>query len=95
MLHMVARLVFGPLKLPQTHDDHTTDAAPVATKRSHDLTPREVAILTPLAVLVIVLGVFPSPILDSILDDVGLVRDTPIIESTDETATAIASLDIR
>jgi NADH-quinone oxidoreductase subunit M len=64
MLHMVARLVFGPLKLPVVHSD--PDAAEPSSPKPLDLTGREVAILTPLAVAVIVLGVVPTPILDSI-----------------------------
>ena len=79
MLHMVAELVFGPTILPETHDhghasDHAFDdtAADHAhddghhTPEAKDLTTREILILTPLAILVIYLGVMPTPLLSSI-----------------------------
>ncbi len=90
MLHMVARLVFGPLKLPAVHgmhDDHGQadagqgiDPDPShAQAKPKDLTGREIAILTPLAVLVIVLGVLPTPLLESIRPSVQLAR-TPMVD---------------
>ena len=78
MLHMVARLVFGPLKLPNVHhegdqvdESQADESQAVDPDAGHhakplDLTGREIAILTPLAVLVVVLGVLPTPVLDSI-----------------------------
>lgn len=82
MLHMVARLVFGPLKLPAIHNE--TNGAVESSQDEHhaapvvkDLTHREIAILTPLAILVIVLGVMPTPLLDSIRPGVEQAR-TPM-----------------
>ena len=90
MLYMVARLVFGPLKLPEVHDAaHTssafgsqTDAGQSVSPDAHhdghgkaqDLTGREIAILTPLALAVIVLGVLPTPLLKSIQPSVERAR---------------------
>jgi len=66
MLHMTAKVIFGPLHYPPMHE-HAEDHATIHPKyvTGGDLTGREMAILTPLAVLVIVLGVFPGPILRS------------------------------
>ncbi|MEM1012083.1 MAG: NADH-quinone oxidoreductase subunit M [Planctomycetota bacterium] len=95
MLHMVAKLVFGPLKLPTT--GHSAEETP---GKSLDLNPREVAILTPLAVLVIVLGVFPSPLLQSVTPDVQAARSpqaaTMVVETpvTVEQNEALAPLNL-
>ncbi|HLL88582.1 MAG TPA: NADH-quinone oxidoreductase subunit M [Tepidisphaeraceae bacterium] len=106
MLHMTARVIFGPLKYPgyagdghgdghghgggahgghQTPGDvHTThavtahgqaDQGQAASADHHhaaatDITGREVAILLPLAVLVLVLGWLPSPVMKSMLGPV-------------------------
>jgi NADH-quinone oxidoreductase subunit M len=102
MLHMTARVIWGPLKYP---DPHAHDALPhgaaayaahghaahgqedqgqaaTATRKYHDpgtgdLTGRETAILVPLAVAVIVLGVMPTPVLRSMLCPVQALR-TPV-----------------
>ena len=91
MLHMVARIVFGPLKLPAVHGEahqgehgnppvgsqadagqgvdphaHGDDHGHAHGHAAKDLTGREVAILTPLAIAVILLGVLPTPLLESI-----------------------------
>jgi len=55
LLYMVGRIVFGPLREPEGHEHH--GPLPV------DLNAREIAILTPLAVGCLVLGVLPSPVL--------------------------------
>ncbi|MFT3786877.1 MAG: proton-conducting transporter membrane subunit [Tepidisphaeraceae bacterium] len=52
MLHMVARLIFGPQRVP--------------VETAGDLCGRELAILIPLAIMVFVLGVRPGPLLNSI-----------------------------
>ena len=53
MLGMVNGLLFGPAKVPANKGSVPTG----------DLTGREVAILAPLAVLVVVLGVYPMFVL--------------------------------
>jgi len=88
MLHMVAKLVFGPLKLPETDHGHSGDAEPAQPRRSLDLNPREVAVLTPLAVLVIVLGVVPTPLLESIRPDVESARTPVGLQAAPEMLTA-------
>jgi NADH-quinone oxidoreductase subunit M len=53
MLHMVAKLLFGPEKTPNDNRE--------------DLNLREVGLLAPLALMVIVMGVRPAPLLDSVM----------------------------
>jgi len=70
MLHMAARVVWGPLKTPgddhghghtsAAHEAESGDTLPV------DLNRREVAILIPLAVMVVLLGVLPNMVLKSV-----------------------------
>ena len=112
MLHMVAKLVFGQLKLPEAHaatahaagafgsqadagqgatpDAHGHDRAPAAS----DLTGREIAILAPLAIAVIVLGVVPTPLLESILPAVESVR-RPLVVTSADTGYGDAGLNYR
>jgi NADH-quinone oxidoreductase subunit M len=59
MLYATGKVLFGPLKEPEGTPDHST-----GLKR--DLTPREIAILAPIAVLVVVLGVYPRLITDTL-----------------------------
>ena len=60
MLHLVQSVMFGPLKTP-IHAEQGDDAATPG-----DLNWREIAILAPLAVVVIVLGVAPNIVLKTI-----------------------------
>ena len=53
MLYMVGKVLFGPLKEPANTPD-------LSAGLKRDLVPREIAILAPLAVLVILLGVRPT-----------------------------------
>ena len=59
MLYMAGKVLFGPVKEPTNTPDLSSGLKP-------DLTPREIAILTPLAVLVILLGVYPRLITDTL-----------------------------
>jgi NADH-quinone oxidoreductase subunit M len=91
MLHMTARVIWGPLKYPDPHA-HDAGHAPhgqsdqgqaaTTTRNYHDsgtgdITGRETAILVPLAIAVIVLGVMPTPVLQSMLRPVQALR-TPV-----------------
>jgi NADH-quinone oxidoreductase subunit M len=62
MMTMLRRLLFGPVKEPEHQGQ------PIS-----DLKPREWAMLAPLAVLCILLGVMPQPVLESIRPDVETV----------------------
>jgi NADH-quinone oxidoreductase subunit M len=82
LLYMVGKIVFGPLREPaghgghggghgghgsggHGHDDAHTGGLPT------DLSFREIAILTPLAVGCIVLGVYPTPLIHTIEAPIG------------------------
>jgi NADH-quinone oxidoreductase subunit M len=92
MLHMAARVIWGPLKTPGAHDHHGHGAAHAAQPdagqgaspdHTHgDLNGREVAILIPLAVLVLVLGVFPNLVLKTIERPIQLITksDEPVAQ---------------
>lgn len=67
LLWMLQRVVFGPLREPHSHDH--ADAGPEA--HAHPAAPRpigwhEIAGLTPLLVLIVVIGIFPGPLFDRI-----------------------------
>jgi len=78
MLHMVACVIWGPLKTPEldhnhdhadSHgDEHTVHQIP------GDINAREIAILVPLALAIVLLGVMPDAILKTILPAVELVQ---------------------
>jgi NADH-quinone oxidoreductase subunit M len=55
LLYMVGKVVFGPLREPDNH--HAHEVLPT------DLNAREIAVLAPIAVMCIVLGVYPTPVL--------------------------------
>ncbi len=57
MLHMVAKVGFGPLKAPEGSD-------------LTDIGAREIGTLLPLAAAVLIVGITPTPILDSFKQDV-------------------------
>jgi NADH-quinone oxidoreductase subunit M len=56
LLQMVGQILFGPLKTPAV-------APAVKSKLTTDLNGREIAILTPLAILVVLLGVMPTQLI--------------------------------
>ena len=57
ILYMVGKVVFGPVRLPGQDDE---DAHKISIK---DLSAREVAVLAPIAVMCLVLGLYPKPVL--------------------------------
>lgn len=69
LLIMLGKIVWGPLKEPAGHDhghghgDHGHDDHGGHAKLSKDLNAREIGVLLPLAVLCLVLGLFPQPLL--------------------------------
>lgn len=73
MLHMVACIIFGPLKMPEMHE-HGHGEVP------GDIGKREIAILVPLALAVVVLGVYPSGVLRSMNDAVTRIEQ-PITQT--------------
>ncbi len=61
LLYLVGKIVFGPLNLPHWEDTGETGIA-----GGHDLSYREAMTLTPIAVVCVVIGLFPYPILRSL-----------------------------
>jgi NADH-quinone oxidoreductase subunit M len=85
MLHMTARVIFGPLKTPEIHGEHGHgDAHPPG-----DLNAREIAILVPLALVVVYLGFYPSGVLRSMNDPLTLMRQ-PIVATRPHDVTSPA-----
>jgi NADH-quinone oxidoreductase subunit M len=81
MLYMASRVIWGPLKVPghgaDEHDRHegTTDHAASEPRRLPvDIGGREVGLLIPLALAVIVLGVAPTPVLRTLLQPLQALR---------------------
>jgi NADH-quinone oxidoreductase subunit M len=81
MLHMTARVIFGPLKTPDMngHNNHNhghgtnNHSAEPALALPTDLNAREIAILTPIALAIVLLGVLPNTVLVSIFPTSKLV----------------------
>jgi NADH-quinone oxidoreductase subunit M len=78
MLHFAAKLLFGPLHYPLFDEERGTHE----TVHPHyiaggDITKREVLVLTPLALAVIVLGVFPTPLLQAFERPLTEIRTAP------------------
>lgn len=67
MLHLTAKIIFGPLKSPAVEHDAAHRVEEGGTEsRSADINRREIAVLVPLAVAVVVLGVMPNIVLKPI-----------------------------
>jgi len=68
MLHMAARVIFGPLKVPDVEHDDSHGHAAHAHGHSHpvknDIGWREIGILTPIAIAIVILGVQPGLIVN-------------------------------
>jgi NADH-quinone oxidoreductase subunit M len=76
MLHMAARVIFGPLKTPDVQGGgHAADSHHPGETADlpADIDGREIAILTPLAIAVVWLGVYPGTVLNSIHFAVGSI----------------------
>jgi NADH-quinone oxidoreductase subunit M len=76
MLYLAGGLMFGPLHyplLPEDAETHHTVHPKYVT--GGDITRREVLVLTPLAVAVIVLGVYPSPLLRAVHRPLAEIRN--------------------
>jgi len=63
LLIMLGKVVFGPVREPHAHHAHGHGGAAVLPR---DLTLREIGVLTPIAVLCLVLGLYPKPVTDAI-----------------------------
>lgn len=73
MLYIVGKICFGPLKVPEyVKQDEDVFEAAISTRTFHGMSWREVMTVGPLAIAVVVLGLFPSSMLRSIEPTVAL-----------------------
>ena len=80
MLHLVARVIFGPLKAPDVSAAHgATGEHGDHAETPGDINSREIAILTPLALIVVILGVCPSIITGPIFAPVEKIRIAVVV----------------
>ena len=104
MLHMAARVIWGPLRTPPIEhgepEDHAQADQGQAATPGHDapalpadIGGREIAVLVPLALLVVVLGVMPNLVLKPIKQPIELIR-TPIAANPSRPVRAAAELSL-
>ena len=102
MLHLVAKLIFGPLKVPEAHSAGTHAFADSHAAAGHDdmpgglprdLSAREIGLLAPLALAVIILGVVPNTVLKSILPEVERFRTPHLVDPDTAAERAPRSID--
>jgi NADH-quinone oxidoreductase subunit M len=79
ILYMVGKVVWGPLKLPEGHDDHGSHGH----HHVQDLNRREIAVLIPLALACLWLGLYPNCMLKT-LDAPSQAIVDRVIPSADE-----------
>ena len=90
LLHMAARVIFGPLKTPEVHGEHGEHSA----NPPGDIGGREIAILIPLAILVVYLGVYPSAVLRSMEDPLSKMQPTTQTESVQSAPTPVGAATV-
>ena len=71
LLYMVGRMCFGPVVLPEGHDEHGEHDEASGGRGGHgrlpqDLSRREIGLLVPLAAACLWLGVYPQPVIDAL-----------------------------
>jgi NADH-quinone oxidoreductase subunit M len=78
LLYWAGRVVFGPLKEPAHDSSHHEEDA--GTEKGHqairDLSPREWAVLIPMAAMVIYMGVYPKLVVNSLQPPVAAINST-------------------
>ena len=80
MLHMTARVIFGPLKVPEVHVNDSGHAH--HDDHPGDISPREISILVPIALAIVILGVKPGVVIDRMLGPVQEIR-APLIRQSE------------
>jgi len=74
MLHMTARVIFGPLKTPALDAHHGQgSSANHGPTLPTDLSGREIAILAPIALAIVLIGVVPNSVLTTIFSSSKLI----------------------
>jgi NADH-quinone oxidoreductase subunit M len=88
LLIMVGKVVFGPLKEPKVDGHHHGPKLPA------DLTPREIGVLTPLAILCVVLGLYPKIATDAMEGSIeATLAAYPALVKQHHLAPALAGVD--
>jgi NADH-quinone oxidoreductase subunit M len=96
MLHMTARVIWGPLKVPDVSDHgHRQEDQGQAAAVEHagharqpgDIDWREISILIPIAIAVVILGVKPGVVMDRMLVPVQEIRQPLIAAAANRMAT--------
>ena len=89
MLHMAARVIMGPLRVPAVDHGHdeTAHAHSGAGHSDHgheknDIGFREIAILVPLAIAVVIIGVRPGLLMDGMRGEIEKLRNAPAAVTT-------------
>ena len=103
MLHMTARVIFGPLKYPGYTGDshgHGHDSHSHAGAHGHgdhhaeasDIGAREIGLLLPLVAVVLILGIKPNIILKTIEGPLKLIQNpvAAVVEAPQPQAVATA-----
>jgi NADH-quinone oxidoreductase subunit M len=90
MLHMAARVIFGPLKTPAV-DDHGHGGQSASSShgshdsghgvKSNDIGFREIAILVPIAIAVIILGVKPGIVIGPMRGPIANLRTAAVSQN--------------
>jgi len=78
MLHMTARVIWGPLKTPEHAEGHGEHAA--HEPPPGDIGAREISVLIPIAIAIVALGVKPGWVIDGMLGPVQEIR-RPLIDN--------------
>ena len=88
MLYWVAHVIFGPLveTTPDTDTVHESHAQAVV----QDLSLREWLVLSPLALAVLFLGLYPAPVLNSLQPAIGKIRHEVLAAVQENTASSMA-----
>ena len=106
MLHMAAKIVFGPVKVPEEHGHGhgQADQGQAATAdhghgvvKKNDLNAREIMILAPIGFAVVLLGVLPNLVLrpirapvEAMMPAPGANADVAAVEATGKTSRTVA-----
>jgi NADH-quinone oxidoreductase subunit M len=99
MLHVAARVIFGPLKTPGHKDDHAGHEAEPAAGQDPgeelpaDLSAREVSILVPIALAVVIIGIVPGKLLDTFgppVDRLLAGHEAPLVQGCEQPRPAAA-----
>lgn len=83
MLHLVACVLFGPLKTPLDGDGHSGHGhAASEHDQAGDIGAREIAVLTPIALGCVLLGVFPNIVLKTIEAPIDQILNRQVVVQT-------------